>query len=167
MKKWKKIALIVGGLLLVAIVVMVSINKANAGIVAVQIDKVKKQDLTSLVTASGEIRPKVLSNVLGEGFGKIVGLVGHALQRGESYVGAGGGKVDASNACAGVGPPQIDVDITIANPTSRKRLPPAAKSLPRTGRAKYRLRPCSRSGVCLIPRGRKLTCDCGGTSTNV
>jgi len=72
MKKWKKIALIVGGLLVVAIVVMVSINKANAGIVAVQIDQVKKQDLTSLVTASGEIRPLVLSNVLGEGFGKII-----------------------------------------------------------------------------------------------
>ncbi len=72
MKKWKKIALLVGGLVVVAIVVLVSINKANAGIVAVQIDKVKKQDLTSLVTASGEIRPKVLSNVLGEGFGKII-----------------------------------------------------------------------------------------------
>lgn len=72
MKKWKKIAFIVGGVLLVAVVVLVSINRASAGVVAVQIDKVKRQDLTSLVTASGEIRPKVLSNVLGESFGKII-----------------------------------------------------------------------------------------------
>lgn len=72
MKKWKKIAFIVGGVLLVGTVVLVSINRASAGVVAVQIDTVKKQDLTSLVTASGEIRPKVLSNVLGESFGKII-----------------------------------------------------------------------------------------------
>lgn len=71
MKKWK-IALIVGVVLLVATVVLVSINRVSAGVVAVQIDKVKRQNLTSLVTASGEIRPKVLSNVLGESFGKII-----------------------------------------------------------------------------------------------
>lgn len=72
MKKWKKIALIVGVLVVLAIVVQVSISQANRGVVAVQTDNVKKQDLVSLVTASGEVRPKVLSNVLGEGFGKIV-----------------------------------------------------------------------------------------------
>lgn len=72
MKKWKKIALIVGVLVVLAIVVQLSISQANRGIVAVQTDNVKKQDLVSLVTASGEVRPKVLSNVLGEGFGKIV-----------------------------------------------------------------------------------------------
>lgn len=86
MKKWKKIALIVGGLLVVAIIVVVSINKASAGVVAVQIDKVKKQDLTSLVTASGEIRPLVLSNVLGEGFGKITEITvkeGDKVRRGD------------------------------------------------------------------------------------
>lgn len=71
MKKWKKISLIVGALVVVAVVIVVSVNRANSGVVAVQTDNVKKQDLVSLVTASGEIRPLVLSNVLGEGFGKI------------------------------------------------------------------------------------------------
>ncbi len=71
MKKWKKITLIVGALVLIAVVIVVSVNRANSGVVAVQIGEVKPQDLVSLVTASGEIRPLVLSNVLGEGFGKI------------------------------------------------------------------------------------------------
>lgn len=71
MKKWKKITLIVGALVLIAVVIVVSVNRANSGVVAVQTGEVKKQDLVSLVTASGEIRPLVLSNVLGEGFGKI------------------------------------------------------------------------------------------------
>ncbi|MGH9792788.1 MAG: efflux RND transporter periplasmic adaptor subunit [Candidatus Acidiferrales bacterium] len=71
MKKWKKISLIVGALVVVGVVIVVSVNRANSGVVAVQTDNVKKQDLVSLVTASGEIRPLVLSNVLGEGFGKI------------------------------------------------------------------------------------------------
>ncbi|MGH9795465.1 MAG: efflux RND transporter periplasmic adaptor subunit [Candidatus Acidiferrales bacterium] len=71
MKKWKKITLIVGGLVLIAVVIVVSVNRANSGVVAVQTGEVEPQDLVSLVTASGEIRPLVLSNVLGEGFGKI------------------------------------------------------------------------------------------------
>ncbi|MCI0351067.1 MAG: biotin/lipoyl-binding protein, partial [Acidobacteriales bacterium] len=71
MKKWKKITLIVGALVLIAVVIVVSVNRANSGVVAVQTGEVKPQDLVSLVTASGEIRPLVLSNVLGEGFGKI------------------------------------------------------------------------------------------------
>jgi len=80
MKKWKKIALIVGVVVVLAIVVQFSISQANRGVVAVQTDKVKKQDLVSLVTASGEVRPKVLSNILGEGFGKITEI---AVKEGE------------------------------------------------------------------------------------
>jgi HlyD family secretion protein len=74
MKKWKKIAIVVAGVALIAILILVSVNRANSGVVAVQTDKVKKQDLVSQVTASGEVRPKVLSNVLGEGFGKITDI---------------------------------------------------------------------------------------------
>ncbi len=87
MKKWKKIALIVGGIAVVAIIVLVSINQANKGVVAVQTEKVKKVDsLVSQVTASGEIRPLVLSNVLGEGFGKITEITvkeGDKVKRGD------------------------------------------------------------------------------------
>jgi HlyD family secretion protein len=86
MKKWKKIALIVGGVAVVAIIVLVSVSQANKGVVGVQTDKVKKQDLVSQVTASGEIRPLVLSNVLGEGFGKITEIAvkeGDTVKRGD------------------------------------------------------------------------------------
>jgi HlyD family secretion protein len=75
MKKWKKIVIGVGVLVVLAVVVAVSIQQANKGVVAVQTGKVVLQDLTSLVTASGEVRPKTYTNVLGEGFGKITDIV--------------------------------------------------------------------------------------------
>jgi len=86
MKKWKKVLLIVGGVAVAAIVVVVSIKQANKGVVTVQTGKVARQHLTSLVTASGEIKPKTYSNILGEGFGKIVALAvkeGDLVKRGD------------------------------------------------------------------------------------
>ena len=80
MKKWKKIALIVGGLLVVGIGVLVGVRQARKDVVTVQTGTVTRQDLTSVVTASGEIKPKTYSNILGEGFGKIVEL---AVREGE------------------------------------------------------------------------------------
>ena len=41
------------------------------GVVTVQTGLVTRQSLTSIVTASGEVRPKNYTNVLGEGIGKI------------------------------------------------------------------------------------------------
>jgi HlyD family secretion protein len=72
MKTWKKVALGVGGLAVVGTIVAVSLSQANKGVVEVQTAKLGRQDLMSLVTASGEVRPKTYSNVGGEGFGKIV-----------------------------------------------------------------------------------------------
>ena len=40
MKKWKKIAIVVAGVALIAILILVSVNRANSGVVAVQTDKV-------------------------------------------------------------------------------------------------------------------------------
>ena len=40
----------------------------------VQTGPVVRQNLTSIVTASGEIRPKNYTNVLGEGIGKITDI---------------------------------------------------------------------------------------------
>ncbi len=51
-----------------------SIYRANQGVVSVQTGRVQRQDLTSMVTASGEIRPRDYTNVLGEGFGKITDI---------------------------------------------------------------------------------------------
>lgn len=74
MKTWKKAALIVGAAVVLLIIVVVSITQANKGVVTVQTGQVAKQSITSLVTASGEIRPQDYTNVLGQGFGKITDI---------------------------------------------------------------------------------------------
>jgi HlyD family secretion protein len=56
-------------------IVWYSVYQANKGVVEVQTGKVVKADLTSIVTASGEVRPKNYTNVLGEGIGKITEIV--------------------------------------------------------------------------------------------
>jgi len=75
MKTWQKVAIGAGGVALLGIIVGASIYQVNKGVVTVQSGKVVRQDLTSIVTASGEIRPKNYTNVLGEGFGKITEIV--------------------------------------------------------------------------------------------
>ena len=74
MKTWKKVALIVSAAVVLLIIVVVSITQANKGVVTVQTGQVAKQSITSLVTASGEIRPQDYTNVLGQGFGKITDI---------------------------------------------------------------------------------------------
>jgi HlyD family secretion protein len=71
MKTWKKVAIGIGVVSLAAVVYSVVTYELNKGVVTVQSGKVVRQDLTSIVTASGEIRPKNYTNVMGEGFGKI------------------------------------------------------------------------------------------------
>jgi HlyD family secretion protein len=86
MKKRTKIGLIVGGVVVLGGVVLVSVKQAGKGVTEVQTGKVGRQDLTSLVTASGEVRPKTYSNVLGEGFGKITEIAvkeGDHVNRGD------------------------------------------------------------------------------------
>jgi HlyD family secretion protein len=86
MKTWKKIAIGAGGAIVLGGIVLISVYQANKGVVTVQSGNVVRQDLTSLVTASGEIRPKTYTNVLGEGFGKITEIVmkeGDHVKRGD------------------------------------------------------------------------------------
>ncbi len=77
MKTWRKVA--IGACAGVAAIGIVwySVYKMNAGVVAVQTGRAVRQDLTSVVTASGEIRPKNYTNVLGEGMGKITQIAVH------------------------------------------------------------------------------------------
>ncbi len=86
MKTWKKVGIGVGAVVLGAGIVWYSVRQANKGVVTVQTNKVARQDLTSIVTASGEIKPQTYTNVLGEGFGKIVAIVvkeGERVKRGD------------------------------------------------------------------------------------
>lgn len=75
MKTGKKIAISAGALVVLGTIVLVSVYEVNKGVVTVQTADVIRQDLTSVVTASGEVRPKNYTNILGEGFGKITDIV--------------------------------------------------------------------------------------------
>jgi HlyD family secretion protein len=60
----------------VAIIVLVSVNQANKGVVTVQTAKVASQEsLVSQVTASGEIKPTTYTNVTAQGFGRITEIL--------------------------------------------------------------------------------------------
>jgi len=75
MKIWQKVGIAAGGVLVLGGIAWYSIYKSNQDVVTVQSGRVVREDLTSLVTASGEIRPQNYTNVLGEGIGKITDIV--------------------------------------------------------------------------------------------
>lgn len=75
MKIWQKVAIGAGAVAVIGGMAWYSIAKANAGVITVQTGRAVRQDLTSVVSASGEIRPKNYTNVLGEGMGKITDVV--------------------------------------------------------------------------------------------
>ena len=75
MKKWKKALLILGGVAVVAGIVYASVRMTRKGTVTVQTGKVIRQDLTSVVTASGEIKPLNYTNVSATAYGKITDIL--------------------------------------------------------------------------------------------
>jgi HlyD family secretion protein len=77
MKTWKKISIAAAAVLIVAAATGITIRRMNQGVVTVQTGRPAREDLTSLVTASGEIKPLTYTNVMAEGFGKITELVVH------------------------------------------------------------------------------------------
>src|SRR5580693_4858319 len=86
MKTWQKVGIGVGAVVILGSISWYSIYQSNKGVVTVQSGKVVKQDLVSIVTASGEVRPKNYTNVLGEGIGKITDIVvkeGDHVKRGD------------------------------------------------------------------------------------
>jgi HlyD family secretion protein len=75
MKTWQKVGIGAGIVLVLGGIAWFSVYQVNKGVVTVQTGRVAKEDLTSIVTASGEVRPKNYTNVLGEGIGKITAIV--------------------------------------------------------------------------------------------
>jgi HlyD family secretion protein len=71
MNAWKKIGIGVGVAAVLGGGISLAIWQINKGVVAVQTAPATRQDLTSIVTASGEVKPLTYTNVLGEGIGKI------------------------------------------------------------------------------------------------
>jgi HlyD family secretion protein len=90
MKTWKKVLIGVIAVVVVGIIVVVSINQANKGVVTVQTAKVATQDsLVSQVTASGEIKPTTYTNVTAQGFGRITGILikeGDHIKKGDKLL---------------------------------------------------------------------------------
>src|SRR5215471_19862619 len=70
----KKIAIIVVVIVLLGAVVGFTVNQSQKGAVTVQSGKVITQDITSQVTASGQIKPKTIVNVGANAMGRIVRL---------------------------------------------------------------------------------------------
>ncbi|MGC9987434.1 MAG: efflux RND transporter periplasmic adaptor subunit [Terriglobales bacterium] len=74
MKTWKKVLIGVGAALVLGIIVAVTVYQSRKNLVTVQTGKVDKQNLTSVVSASGEIKPKTYANIGANAFGRIVKL---------------------------------------------------------------------------------------------
>jgi HlyD family secretion protein len=74
MKTWVKVVIGVAALLLVVGIVSATVYFSGRNVVKVQTGKAQRQDLTSVVTASGEIKPKTYVNVGANAFGKITHL---------------------------------------------------------------------------------------------
>jgi len=74
MSTGKKIAIGAGAVVLLAAIVGFSVHQSHKNVVQVQTGKVERMDLMSVVSASGEIKPKVYVNIGANAFGKITKL---------------------------------------------------------------------------------------------
>jgi len=74
MKTWKKILIGVGVVAVLAIIVAVTVYESRKNLVTVQTGRAQKQNLSAVVSASGEIKPKTYVNLGANAFGKIVKL---------------------------------------------------------------------------------------------
>ena len=86
MKTWKKVLIGVGAALVLAIIVGATVYQSRKNLVTVQTGKVQKQNLASVVSASGEIKPKTYANIGANAFGRIVKLhvkEGDRVQKGQ------------------------------------------------------------------------------------
>jgi HlyD family secretion protein len=74
MKAWKKVAIGAGVVVLVAMIVGFTVHQSSKNVVTVQTGKVQRQDLATVVSASGEIKPKTYVNIGANAYGKITHL---------------------------------------------------------------------------------------------
>ncbi|HTZ98548.1 MAG TPA: efflux RND transporter periplasmic adaptor subunit [Terriglobales bacterium] len=74
MSTWKKIAIGAGAVVLLGAIVGFTVYQSHKNVVVVQSGKVQRGDLTAMVSASGEIRPKTYVNIGANAFGKITRL---------------------------------------------------------------------------------------------
>jgi len=83
---WKKIGIIAGAVIVLAAVVGFTVYQSRKNVVAVQSGRVVREDLASVVTASGEVNPMTYVNIGANAFGKITHLYvkeGDKVKRGQ------------------------------------------------------------------------------------
>lgn len=86
MKTWKKVLIGVGAVLALGIIVGVTVYQSRKNVVTVQTGRAQRQNLSSVVSASGEIKPKTYVNVGANAFGRIIKLhvkEGDRVKKGE------------------------------------------------------------------------------------
>jgi HlyD family secretion protein len=89
MKPWKKVAIGVGVVLVLAMIVGFTVHQSSKNVVKVQTGKVLREDLTTIVSGSGEIKPKTYVNIGANAFGKITHLYvkeGDKVKKGQLLV---------------------------------------------------------------------------------
>ena len=72
LKRRKKPLIILAIILVVGVIVVANLQSQREKTVKVTVDKVKKQDLTSIVSASGEVKPKKNINISAQVPGRII-----------------------------------------------------------------------------------------------
>jgi HlyD family secretion protein len=101
--RWTRRRKIVIGSCVSIVLVLIAlsiVNKKRAQIVGVQVGVVTRQSLTSVVTASGEIRPRQYVNITSQSFGKIIAITvneGDHVQAGQTLL-----RMEAVQPAAGV-----------------------------------------------------------------
>jgi len=74
MKTWKKVLIGVGAVVALGIIIAATVYQSQKNLVTVQTGKAQRENLSSVVSASGEIKPKTYVNIGANAFGKIVKL---------------------------------------------------------------------------------------------
>ncbi len=72
--KRKKLFLIIGGVIVIAVLVILNITMNTNDATQVQTDDVTRKDVTEKVSASGRIQPQTKVDITSEINGEIVGL---------------------------------------------------------------------------------------------
>jgi len=86
MKTWQKIAIGAGAAVGLSSIVGFTVYQSHKNVVTVQTGKVQRENLASVVTASGEVKPKTYVNIGANAFGKITKLFvreGEHVKRGQ------------------------------------------------------------------------------------
>ncbi|HWR52598.1 MAG TPA: efflux RND transporter periplasmic adaptor subunit [Bryobacteraceae bacterium] len=131
-RKWK-IWLIVVAVLVLAISVPAAISYSKRGIITVQTGRVTRQDLTSVVTASGEVKPRNYINIGSEAFGRLTAIYvkeGDRVRKGQVLA-----RLDSIQAAADVSAQSAAVNSASAESSAAEAGARAAEENIRTAQA--------------------------------